>query len=253
MNPDFTAEVHVLTSQHDWLNLLWVLKSLYMMTSCRFSLCIHEDGSLSSEQIALIQEHFPFARIITRIEADEEMAEPLSDLRKLREIRASNPLILKVSDMPYFCRSERMFLLDSDVLFFDEPHTLFERIRSKGYLKNTLNRDWKYGYSISEDYPIEPLINSGLGLIFKDSVNLANLEEYLEIEGIFSHGHRIEQTLFALCSHQYGFEFLPREYDVLLGQTPKNVPSFHYTGPIRHRFYSEGLVALREKSDFFTK
>ena len=44
--PDRRFEIHVLTSRHDWLNLIWSLKSFYAASGRRYALCIHEDGTL---------------------------------------------------------------------------------------------------------------------------------------------------------------------------------------------------------------
>ena len=43
---DRRCEIHVLTSQQDWLNLIWALKSFYAASGRKYELCIHDDGSL---------------------------------------------------------------------------------------------------------------------------------------------------------------------------------------------------------------
>ena len=69
-------------------------------------------------------------------------------------------------------------------------------------------------------------------------------EEFLGLPDILSHSHQIEQTLIALCSARFGFEMLPAEYDVHLGSRRPGAPSRHYTGPIRHLMFSEGIRTL---------
>src|SRR4051812_37778108 len=59
---DKRCEIHVLTSQHDWLNLIWTLKSFYAASGRHYSLCIHEDGSLESDAIESLKRHFPAGR-----------------------------------------------------------------------------------------------------------------------------------------------------------------------------------------------
>jgi hypothetical protein len=114
-----------------------------------------------------------------------------------------------------------------------------------------LNKDWNWGYTLEPgticqqlDFTFPPLINSGLGLIHKDSVRFDWAEEFLGLPGILSHPHRIEQTLIALCSARFGFQMLPPEYDVHVGAINPNTPSRHYTGPIRHLMYGEGMRRL---------
>ena len=248
---DTTSEIHILTSSADWLNLVWVLKSYYAQDVPRFQLCIHEDGSLDRSTQDILRYHFPEARIISRDEADVVLADRLAPYPLSKNFRNTNPLALKVFDFSAFLECDRMFLLDSDVLFFLRPVELISRLKNPGYKLNTLNRDWQYGYSINVeetgellDFEVPSLINSGLGLIHRDSIRFDLVEEFLQLPGILSHHHRIEQTLIALCSARYGFEFLPEEYDVHLGPFNSDHPCRHFTGPIRHRMYSEGIPRL---------
>ena len=38
----------------DWLNLLWTLKSFYLVSGRRYRLCIHEDGTLDDGDITFV-------------------------------------------------------------------------------------------------------------------------------------------------------------------------------------------------------
>ncbi len=70
---DQRCEIHVLTSQQDWLNLIWTLKSFYVASGRRYSLCVHDDGSLHEAELATLQKHFPAARIIRRTDANPKL------------------------------------------------------------------------------------------------------------------------------------------------------------------------------------
>ena len=60
-------------------------------------------------------------------------------------------------------------------------------------------------------------MNSGLGLVHRNSIRWDWTEEFLALPGILAgHFWRIEQTLFALCSSRYGVELLPDEYTLNL-------------------------------------
>src|SRR5262249_7802574 len=88
-------------------------------------------------------------------------------------------------------------------------------------------------------------VNSGFGIVHRDSMKLKWIEEFLAFPGL-EEGHfwRIEQTLYALCSSRYGAELLPQEYEVRLetGITPRIFR--HYVGAIRHLMYGEGIAHL---------
>lgn len=248
------CEIHVLTSHSDFLNLLWALKSFYHYAKCNYSLCIHSDGSLNDNQIASFNFHFPNARVISKLDADEIMTKVLSNYPNAQRFRQSNHLAPKLFDFKYFLQSERMLLLDSDVLFFSYPEELMNRIESPRYIKNTFNKDVMYGYTIPLeelqphlDFALTPYFNSGLGLIHKESINFDWIENFLSIPDIVGHFWRIEQTLFALCCSKFGVELLPLEYDVRLDKNIKGLASRHYVGAIRHLMYAEGIRQLQQQ------
>jgi hypothetical protein len=145
-----------------------------------------------------------------------------------------------------------MLLLDSDLLFFEEPTALLNRIDDPSYRQNTFNADCGHGYTVQPaevrdqiGHELLPLINSGLGLVQKDSLRVDWCEEFLGLPGILDgHFWRIEQTVIALCSSRFGAELLPEEYTLHLGRGIGNRPFRHYVGRIRHLMYCEGIRTL---------
>src|SRR3954470_1980059 len=84
---DCRYEIHVLTSRHDWLNLIWALKSFYAASGRRYALCIHEDGTLDFDALSSLRRHFPAARIVGRREADARLAQELRAFPRSLEFR----------------------------------------------------------------------------------------------------------------------------------------------------------------------
>jgi hypothetical protein len=254
---DTRYEIHVLTSADDWINLLWALKTFYYWSGRRYALCIHDDGTLTPTACGHLRTAFPKARIIHRSESDKRLEPMLAAYPRSREFRATNKLALKVFDFQAYLEAERLMLLDSDILFFGAPSSLLALIEDPATTFNTLNKDWRPGYSFETelvqpllDFTLPPLINAGLGLIHRDSVRFEWVEEFLVLPGIMSHSHQIEQTLTALCSARFGYRMLPEEYDVHMGPRRPDAPSRHYTGPIRHMMYDEGIRELVRKGFF---
>ncbi|MGF1495094.1 MAG: hypothetical protein ACFBSC_22155 [Microcoleaceae cyanobacterium] len=248
---DQTCEIHVLTYEKDWLNLIWALKTFYHCSKRHYALCIHEDGTLTDQQCEILCHHFPDARLIRRKNADEQVLDGLQDYPRCFEFRNTNHLSPKVFDFASYLESDRMLLLDSDILFFEEPTTLLQRIEDPNYTLNSVNGD------VASAYTIEPAVvkaqlgfdlierfNSGLGLIHKASMRLDWIEEFLGLPDIVGHFWRIEQTLYALFSSRYGAELLPPEYDVHLEGGINGSPCRHYVGKIRHLMYGEGIKHL---------
>ena len=248
---DITCEIHVLTSSHDWLNLLWGLKSLYYYTQHCYALCIHGDASLTAQQQATLQAHFPDARIITCQQADAEMATWLQNYPRCRQLRQSNYLAPKVFDFAAYLRGDHLFLFDSDILFFAQPTELLRRLEDPHYQCNAVNADVGTAYTVDAatvkaqlGFDLVPRFNSGLGIIQPASLDRDWIEEFLGLSDIIGHFWRIEQTLFALCSSRYGVELLPPKYDVRLDKGINGSPCRHYVGAIRHLMYGEGMRQL---------
>ncbi len=250
------CEIHVLTSANDWMNLMWALKSFYVSSGRKYALCIHDDGSLTQATVDTLRTHFPAARIIGREQSDREVPAGLAGYPRSLKFRETNALSAKVFDFRTYLASERMLLLDSDVLFFREPTELLTRIESFGFSKNSVNADTASAYTVSPDVvrkkcgvDLIPCFNSGLGLIHRQSIRLDWIEEFLGLPGIHSHFWRIEQTLYALCSSRFGVELLPAPYSVFLDGALGDRPVRHYVGSIRHLMYGEGLRRLIRSKD----
>jgi hypothetical protein len=247
------CEAHVLTSEGDWLNLCWVLKSFYHFADVSWALCIHEDGTVPVEGLETLHRLFPDAQIIRRAQADAAVL-PLLDskgLTRCAELRRTNVLSLKVFDFAHFLQAPRMLLLDSDVLFFARPEVLIQRVMDPAWRLNSTNRDIDTAYTVNTaeagerlGHPVVERFNSGLGVIHRESLRLDWFEEFLALPGIIGKAWRIEQTLFALASSRFGCELLPPEYDVFLEGPTGDRPVRHYIGAIRHKMYGEGVARL---------
>jgi hypothetical protein len=249
---DARCEIHTLTSQQDWLNLIWALKSFYTASGRRYALCIHDDGTLDATASATLRTHFPAARFIPRAEADVRLAEVLAGFPRLLELRNSNLLAPKIFDFVAFLESERMALLDSDLLFFSEPTAYLECVENHSFRKNVFTTDLQSAYTVDPDvvreragFKLRPNINTGFGLVQAASVRWEWLDEFVALPGVSTGHHwRIEQTLYALCSSRYGVELLPADYSLYLGRGIGRRPFRHYVGRIRHLMYLEGMAQL---------
>ena len=246
-----SGDVHVLTSADDFLNCLWSLASFFRQSGPVVGLCVHDDGSLEQYHIDKIKNLFPAARVITRQEADDRMVSILAEYPRCLAFRRSHNLALKLLDFQEFMAGERYMLLDSDILFFSKPDELVRRVVDESNLLNSFNRGEKSAYTIEPELLDERLrvrvprrLNSGLGVVQKQSIPYARIEDFLAFDGIHSHSWRVEQTLFAMCSAVYGVDLLPEEYDVYFGPKRTGTPSRHYVGPIRHLMYGEGVRRL---------
>lgn len=248
---DDSLEIHVLTSEKDWLNLLWTLKSFYHFSSRRLSLCIHGDTSLSDESVETFKRHFPNARVITQDGAREEVLDTLAAYPRCKQLRETNTLSIKVFDFLHYLEADRMALFDSDLLFFAEPTAWLDYANDPDRRVNVFNRDVATAYAVDEQvirdagFAIHPEVNSGFGIVYRESMPLEWIEEFLSIPGMLEgHFWRIEQTLYALCASRFGVELLPDDYRVFLEGNLEDQPFRHYVGAVREQMYTEGIRKL---------
>jgi hypothetical protein len=245
------AEIHVLTSEKDWLNLIWSLKSFYAHVPRRYRLVIHGDPSLSPQAADALSAHFPDARLIGHGEAREEMLDTLAGYPRCRRLRQTNTLSIKCFDFVHFLSGDRMILFDSDLLFFRRPEAFLARLDASAPPMNAFNRDISTAYAVDMDtirsfgHAIVPEVNSGFGIVYRGSMPLDLLEEFLGIPGLpDGHFWRIEQTLFALCASRFGVALLPDDYRVFLDGDVGERPYRHYVGAVRDKMYAEGMRKL---------
>jgi len=248
------CEIHTLTSANDWLNLLWALKSFYYHSGADYSLCIHDDGTLTRTAAAALCRHFPNARFIDRGTADRAILPVLSPYQRSRELRTNNTLAIKLFDFAHFLEADRMLLIDSDILFFSRPAELIRRAEDSNYGLNTANRDVDSAYTVEPaavaerfGFSLIPRFNSGLAVLQRASLRMDWIEDFLHLPDVIGYFWRIEQTLFALCSSRFGVELLPPDYDVRLKGSLNGHPCRHYVGAIRHLMYAEGVRNLVRK------
>ncbi len=174
------VELRVLTWRRGWLDALWCLKSFFAHSDVDFPVVIH-DGGLEPWQYSELQSHFPNVRIVSREDANDEVESELHrrGLRRSLEYRRQNIATLKVWDFFLLSQAENIISLDSDIVFFNQPTQLLTPSK-----KNLFNQDMQYAYSmelgeLEREFGIRPppLINSGLSLVARESMNFEKIEE----------------------------------------------------------------------------
>lgn len=249
------VSIHVLTSSQDWLMALWMLRSFFHYSPARLPVVIHDDGTLTGENRAAIQQSLPGAVLVSRAEADAKAEAQLAAHPRCRAMRRENNLMLKVFD-PWICsEAEGVLLLDSDVLFFSQPTEIWEWIASPK-VENRWNEDIANAYTIPLHdmermigVPMTERINSGLGLVSRRSIDFDLVEEALRHPAAASIRWRAEQTVYAILSSRFGTRLLPHDYLIDVNPRsplPEGVVCRHYVGAVRGLFYGQGLPTLRQ-------
>jgi hypothetical protein len=245
-----SIEVRVLTWRRDWLNTIWSLKSFYYYAQVDYPLFIH-DGGLKPIQIEWLKNNFPDATILKKDETDAYVLTKLKQqkLDRCFAYRYRSPFGRRLIDFYLMSDAKAIITIDADVIFFNKPNELIVSSNEVG--KNKYNKDMSYYYSMEnheivsafEIYPVS-LINAGLSLVWRESVDFNKINEWLANPKLFDESWLTEQTIHALLSTIYGVELLPETYR--LGTTPgleNNSISKHY--PSRTALlYQEGMQHL---------
>lgn len=104
---------------------LTCLPSLKRYSANPVSLLIHDDGSLTDEDIARLETILAPARVVRRREADERMAEVLRNLPVSAAFRKETCMGLKLCDSLYYNTDATYIYVDADIFFFRPFKDLF--------------------------------------------------------------------------------------------------------------------------------
>ena len=249
------VEAHLLCCERDYLTAIWALKTFYHFSNEGFPLAIHFQGTITRQIERELSNHFPHARLISQIEADERVEADLraAGLKRLIDARRRSPFMLKLTDMRLLCRARRMLMIDSDILFFARPSALLEAAASSAS-QSLFMRDPADNYNISRERAREVFridlasrVNTGLVIVDRDIIDFNRCDHFLSDEETARPTGFIEQTLYALAASENAkVDYLPPSYLVSLdaGLPFDGVIARHYAGPSRPFLTSEGMPRL---------
>jgi hypothetical protein len=217
--------------------------SLFRYCDRPIDLRLHDDGSLTPEDIVELLEAFPKAQIIPRAAADELVLERLRGLPHCREFRARFISALKMFDT-LLLGDEPFLLLDADVLFF-RPFTNLAAPADKAlvYLEDSMYAYTLMPWELAAHRELRPVyrLNSGMMLVRGERLDLAFVEHLLQRHPQFRRNWMVEQTLWGILARKYGsLRWDPRQAAVVtdgLQLTPDLVAG-HFVSLTRHRLES---------------
>lgn len=238
-----------------------MLKSFMHYSGLSLRTVLHDDGTISRKSAEIIKRQFPNILIIPKKEADLEMEKELKSFPWCWHYRRQIPMLIKFFDFVYYSKSSLIVCLDTDVLFFKKPGVMISLIKGDLPKKNMFNKDLFSSYvptmeELRSDHGIEapPLVNCGMGIAVKESYSFEYVERLLErpkaqqqIMKKYAFRGRLEEALQAIVWHRFGFEYLPKQYDLLIGKgIAEERICKHYVGAIRTLFYKEGTCTLKK-------
>ncbi len=125
---DAQTEVHTLLGHSGVFLYLASVKSL-LRFYCEFAVVVHDDGSLTFRDRAILTTHVQGIRIIEKKEADVFMGEQLKGYPECRRYRQARIIALQLLDYWAISHAEKIISLDSDTLFLKPPDQLIRWVR----------------------------------------------------------------------------------------------------------------------------
>lgn len=234
------ARIWIVSSSSDLLMAIWCLKTLLHFSKCKWDVWFADAGGISPKQRMLLEQHFPGIRFTARSDLDDRARKGLTDYPLsswLRHTRKYAPA-LKLFDPMLSLPKGKFLLVDSDVLFFDNPDLLVDLITKNTYPRGTFH------------FNMEPTgtINSGLAVIDLSSFDLVDIEASLARMQSRLRGWTIEQDVYADLATTRS-EPLPSNYAVQPVDDAEHsgLTSCHYIGVCRHQFFRQGVSRLRSE------
>ena len=158
--------------------------------------------------------------------------------------------MMKLVDTVLFAGADRIVILDSDVLFFRDPHELRAHVEHAPEDTWLFQRDPVSTYNVTERIADVELgihmperVNSGIAVVPRALVDFDLCERLLAHPAVRRPSGWIEQTLFALCAGARGrVEYLSPSYAISLerGLDYATFTARHYAGPSRPLLTEEG-------------
>jgi hypothetical protein len=238
-------EVHNLVCHRDISIALICLKSLLATSQEKLQIVVHDDGSLTDEDKTCIRAQLPDSILVSRDQADHELAIVLDGLPTIRKARLKLPHLLKVLDVPMLCRSDNVCFVDSDVFFLRAHRGLFEISKTRS-VRARFMFDIRtcHGFRLKDFWPLGPVspiarLNSGLFCIKRNVIDFDWVEAVCSRVGlpqILQHRSWFEQGLWAAIAARVGCEMIDRSQIAtaeVASQIPQDPIALHFITPVR--------------------
>jgi hypothetical protein len=253
-------EIHTMLGHRHVGMCLWAVKSFLFQCDRRYGVVLHEDGSLTDEDIATLNRHLPGVTIIRKAEADVAVCEWLRDYPNALAYRqAHRPhsdhrhpaynmhiFAVRLFDFNYYSMASKRMFLDADVLFFKPPREILDWIGEPA--------DTRSLYSVEAWVPVrdkrdrlifepkEATFNAGLICLDSHVYSLAALDAWIGAnKDRMDLAPTFEQSAYRhLITSEPGNAPLPGSY--AFNYTDDDVTATHFG--IKLRFY-ENLERVR--------
>lgn len=183
-NPSAPIEIHTLLCHRDVWPYLYAIKSLLLYCD-DVSVVLHDDGSLSAADAALLERQLPGIRIINTAAADAAVMPRLVRYPVLTKYRTTIPNAKQLLDFTLLAHTRKLISLDADVLFLDRPEEVLDwTFEPRPAILVGHEKEW----ASEQDRRLDqteldyfPNINIGFMCFDRDLLNLDRAEEIIPL------------------------------------------------------------------------
>lgn len=198
--------IHFLTGKHFLFQTLYCIHSLIKVTKTKFRFILIDDGTFDDSVIQQIINQLPGAEIVTKtiIERNLKHSLPKHLYSQLHHKREVYPHIKKLTDIHTIPGPGWKLVLDSDMLFWNEPLKIINWLKKPDQPLYMLDCTESYGFShklieslCKKKVPL--LINVGVIGLNSDLINWEQIENWIgELEEKEGTSYFLEQALTAM-------------------------------------------------------
>jgi hypothetical protein len=243
----FSARVNFLSGKKYWYQTLFCFASMQARVPFQITPVVFDDGTLTSIEKDYLTRAVPWTEFVSISEIDGRLDEQLPAERfpTLRSRRIEYPHLRKLTDL-HVGQEDWGMVLDSDMLFFDEPTELMEWFE-KPYAFFMQDIADAYGYSAEllanlSQSPVLSKVNVGLYGLDRAAIDWARIEfwckKQLDSEGS---SYLQEQGLTALeLTAQHALGLSDTRYQLMPGLAEGQSPAavmHHYVAHSKRSYF----------------
>ena len=198
--------IYFLTGEKFLYQTLFCIASLSKVSAERFQFILVDDGSFTKELTGRINQQLPGAEIVTKAAIEQNLEEKLpgSNYPVLRRKRREYPHIKKLIDIHTLPTRGWKLVLDSDMLFFDEPLAMINWLKNPVNPLHMIDCTNSYGYSFAlmgklSGHNVPEKANVGTIGMNSALINWTEIESWVkQMEEQEGRSYYLEQALSAM-------------------------------------------------------